>query len=109
MFLVHDRYLGEAFLYITYAFFTGLLLFCFCGPLRRLGGDTFLVSVVLLRLSVLTDALQGLWPNSYETVQIFEEGSGFSGLPPGSVSGAITSVPRRPPLSNTDRFTSSTR
>ena len=23
MFLVHDRYLGEAFLYITYAFFTG--------------------------------------------------------------------------------------
>ena len=32
MFLVHDRYLGEAFLYITYAFFTGLLLFRFRGP-----------------------------------------------------------------------------
>ena len=31
MFLVHDRYLGEAFLYITYAFFTGLLLFRFRG------------------------------------------------------------------------------
>ena len=34
MFLVHDRYLGEAFLYITYAFFTGLLLSAFvalCG------------------------------------------------------------------------------
>jgi hypothetical protein len=58
MFLVHDRYLGEAFLYITYAFFTGLLLFRFRGPLRRFGGDTFLVSVVLLGLSVLTDALQ---------------------------------------------------
>ena len=42
MFLVHDRYLGEAFLYITYAFFTGLLLFRFRGPLRRFGGDTFL-------------------------------------------------------------------
>ena len=41
MFLVHDRYLGEAFLYITYAFFTGLLLFRFRGPLRRFGGDTF--------------------------------------------------------------------
>ena len=80
MFLVHDRYLGEAFLYITYAFFTGLLLFRFRGPLRRFGGDTFLVSVVLLGLSVLTDALQGLWPNSYETVQIFEEGFKFLGI-----------------------------
>ena len=80
MFLVHDRYLGEAFLYITYAFFTGLLLFRFRGPLRRFGGGTFLVSVVLLGLSVLTDALQGLWPNSYETVQIFEEGFKFLGI-----------------------------
>ena len=40
----------------------------------------FLVSVVLLGLSVLTDALQGLWPNSYETVQIFEEGFKFLGI-----------------------------
>lgn len=60
MFLVHDRYLGEAFLHITYAFFTGLLLYRFRGPLRRFDGDTILVSVVLLGLSVLTDALQGL-------------------------------------------------
>ena len=80
MFLVHDRYLGEAFLYITYAFFTGLLLFSFRRPFQRFGGDTFLVAVVLLGLSVLTDALQGLWPNSYETVQIFEEGFKFLGI-----------------------------
>ena len=80
MFLVHDRYLGEAFLYVTYAFFTGMLLFRFRGPLRRFGGDTFLVSVVLLGLSVLTDELQWLWPNSYETVQIFEEGFKFLGI-----------------------------
>ena len=57
---------------------------CCCSasvaPLRRFGGDTFLVSVVLLGLSVLTDALQGLWPNSYETVQIFEEGFKFLGI-----------------------------
>ncbi|WP_244276098.1 hypothetical protein [Synechococcus sp. N19] len=31
-------------------------------------------------LSVLTDALQGLWPDSYETVQIFEEGFKFLGI-----------------------------
>ena len=80
MFLVHDRYLDQLFLYITYAFFTGLLLFRFRGPLRRFGGDTSLVSVVLLGLSVLTDALQGLWPDSYETVQNFEEGFKFLGI-----------------------------
>ena len=67
--------------YITYAFFTGLLLFRFRGPLRRFGGDTFLVSVVLLGLPVLTDVLYGLVPpNSYEIVQIFEEGFKFLGI-----------------------------
>ena len=55
-------------------------MFCFRGPLRRFGGDTFLVSLVLLGLSVLTDALQGLWPNSSEIVQIFEEGFKFLGI-----------------------------
>ena len=52
----------------------------FRAPLRRLGGDTSLVSVVFLGLSVLNDALQVLWPNSYETVQIFEEGFKFLGI-----------------------------
>ena len=80
MFLVHDRYIGQSFLYITYAVFTGLLLFRFRGPLLRFGVDTFLVSVVLLGLSVLTDSIQGLWPDSYQTVQIFEEGFKFLGI-----------------------------
>ena len=111
MFLAHDRYLGEAFLYITYAFFTGLLLFRFRGPLRRFGGDTFLVSVVLLGLSVLTDALQGLWPNSYETVQIFEEGFKFLGIAAWLSFWChyVSSASSRPPLSSTDRFASSPR
>ena len=80
MFLVHDRYIGQSFLYVTYAVFTGLLLFRFRGPLLRFGVDTFLVSVVLLGLSVLTDAVQGLWPDHYQTVQIFEEGFKFLGI-----------------------------
>ena len=79
MFLMHDRYLGEAFLYVTYIFFTGLLLLRFRGPLRRFGGEIFLASVLLLGLSVLTDALQGFW-SSYETAQIFEEGFKFLGI-----------------------------
>ncbi|MDA9699889.1 oxidoreductase [Synechococcus sp. AH-736-M02] len=106
MFLVHDRYLGEAFLYITYAFFTGLLLFRFRGPLRRFGGDTFLVSVVLLGLSVLTDALQGCGRIPMRRCRSLRRDSSSLGLPPGSVFGAITSVPppSRPPLSSTNRF-----
>ena len=80
MFLVHDRYLGEAFLYVTYAFFTGLLLFRFRGPLQRFAGDTFLLAVILLGTSVLTDALQGVFPFSYETVQVVEEGAKFLGI-----------------------------
>ena len=80
MFLVHDRYLGESFLYVTYAVFTVLLLFCFRDPLRRFGGDTFLLSVVFLGASVLIDAFQGLFPASYETVQLFEEGAKFLGI-----------------------------
>ena len=79
-FLVHDRYLGEAFLYVTYAFFTGLLLFKFRGLLHRFAGDTFLLAVVLLGTSVLTDALQGVLPFSYATVQIVEEGAKFLGI-----------------------------
>ena len=80
MFLVHDRYLGEAFLYVTYAFFTGLLLFKFRGPLQRFAGDTFLLAVILLGTSVLSDALQGVFPFSYETVQVVEEGAKFLGI-----------------------------
>ena len=80
MFLVHDRYLGEAFLYVTYAFFTRLLLFKFRGPLQRFAGETFLLAVILLGTSVLTDALQGVFPFSYETVQVVEEGAKFLGI-----------------------------
>ena len=80
MFLVHDRYLGQSFLYITYSVFTVLLLVCFREPLKRFAGDSFLLSVVLLGSSVLIDAFQGIFPDSYETVQLFEEGAKFLGI-----------------------------
>ncbi len=77
MFLVHDRYLGQLFLYVTYTVFTVLLLVCFREPLKRFAGDSFLLSVVFLGSSVLIDAFQGIFPASYETVQLFEEGAKF--------------------------------
>ena len=73
MFLVHDRYLGESFLYVTYAVFS-VLWVRFRGALRRFGGDSFVLAVILLGSSVLIDAFQGVFPASYETVQLFEEG-----------------------------------
>ena len=80
MFLVHDRYLGQSFLYVTYAVFTALLLLCFREPLQRFGGDSFLLSVIFLGASVLIDSFQGVFPASYETVQLFEEGAKFLGI-----------------------------
>ena len=80
MFLVHDRYLGESFLYVTYAVFSVLLLVRFRGALRRFGGDSLVLAVILLGSSVLIDAFQGVFPASYETVQLFEEGAKFLGI-----------------------------
>ena len=80
MFLVHDRYLGQSFLYVTYAVFTALLLLRFRAPLHRFGGDSFLLSVIFLGASVLIDSFQGIFPASYETVQLFEEGAKFLGI-----------------------------
>ena len=92
MFLVHDRYLGEAFLYVTYAFFTGLLLFKFRGPLQRFAGDTFLLAVTLLGASVLADALRGCFSFRTRGFRCWRKGSNFSALRPGWLSGAITSM-----------------
>ena len=80
MFLVHDRYLGESFLYVTYAVFSVLLLVRFRGALRRFGGDSFVLAVILLGSSVLIDAFQGVFPASYETVPLFEEGAKCVGI-----------------------------
>ena len=80
MFLVHDRYLGQSFLYVTYSVFTVLLLICFREPLKRFAGDSFPLSVVFLGASVVIDAFQGIFPVSYETVQLFAEGAKFLGI-----------------------------
>jgi hypothetical protein len=94
MFLVHDRYLGEATLYITYTVFSVLLLVCFRKPLRRFGGDSFLLSVLLLGGSVLIDALQNYLPFPLQRSNSLRRGSSCSGLPLGWVFGANTSLVR---------------
>jgi len=55
MFLLHDRYIGSSFLYSLYAIFALLILFRFRAQVQALGGGSFLLAVVLIGLSVVTD------------------------------------------------------
>ena len=80
MFLLHDRYIGSSFLYSLYAIFALLILFRFRAQVQALGGGSFLLAVVLLGLSVITDQLQELIPIDYATLQLFEEGAKFLGI-----------------------------
>lgn len=84
MFLLHDRYIGQAFLYVVYAIFAFLIVFRFREQLIQNGGEIFILAATLLAFSVLTDKFQRdlvyILPVKYETIQIFEEGVRFLGI-----------------------------
>ena len=84
MFLLHDRYIGQTFLYIVYAIFAFLIVFKFRDQLVKIGGEIFILAVTLLAFSVLTDKFQfdigDIMPIKYETIQLFEEGVKFLGI-----------------------------
>lgn len=84
MFLLHDRYIGQTFLYVVYAIFAFLIVFKFRDLLLKNGGEIFILAATLLAFSVLTDKFQrdiaDIMPISYETIQIFEEGVKFLGI-----------------------------
>jgi len=80
MFLLHDRYVGSAFLYSLYAIFALLILFRFRAQVSALGGGSFLLAVALLGTSVVIDQLQEVIPVPYTTLQLFEEGAKFLGI-----------------------------
>ena len=84
MFLLHDRYIGETFLYIVYGIFAFLIVFRFREQLLKNGGEIFILAATLLAFSVLTDKFQrdlvDILPLRYETLQIFEEGVKFLGI-----------------------------
>lgn len=79
MFLLHDLYISQHFLYAVYAVFAILILFRYRPIVVALGGPVFLAAVALLGFSVLCDELQEVLPFPYQTVQIFEEGAKFLG------------------------------
>ena len=84
MFLLHDRYIGQTFLYIVYAIFAFLIVFKFRDLLLKNGGEVFILAATLLAFSVLTDKSQrdigDITPIKYETIQLFEEGVKFLGI-----------------------------
>ena len=84
MFLLHDRYIGQTFLYVVYAIFAFLIVFRFREQLIKNGGEIFILAATLLAFSILTDKFQrdivDILPVKYETTQIFEEGVKFLGI-----------------------------
>ena len=84
MFLLHDRYIGQTFLYVVYAIFAFLIVFKFRDQLLKNGGEVFILAATLLACSVLTDKFQrdiaDIIPIKYETIQLFEEGVKFLGI-----------------------------
>ena len=84
MFLLHDRYIGQTFLYVVYAIFAFLIVFKFRDQLLKNGGEIFILAATLLASSVLTDKFQrdiaDIIPIKYETIQLFEEGVKFLGI-----------------------------
>lgn len=80
LFLLHDRYIGQEFLYISYAIVALIILLRFRQLIVQVDVVSFLVSVLLLGLSILSDKLQLILPVEYSTVQLFEEGFKFIGI-----------------------------
>ena len=83
MFLLHDRYIGQTFLYLIYILFSFLVATRYRKQLMASKGELFLLSVALLGTSIWIDLLQPVerdQPVVYMLSQLFEEGAKFLGI-----------------------------
>ena len=80
MFLLHDRYIGQTFLYVVYMVFAALIAMRYRRQLMASRGELFLLAVALLGASIGIDQFQRDLPFKYETVQLVEEGAKFLGI-----------------------------
>ena len=80
MFLLHDRYIGQTFLYLVYVVFAALIATRYRRQLMASQGELFLLAVALLGSSIGIDQFQLALPFDYETVQLVEEGAKFLGI-----------------------------
>ena len=83
MFLLHDRYIGQTFLYVTYAIFAALIAIRYRRQLMASRGEIFVLSAALLGASIGIDQIQPSeidHPMAYRTYQLLEEGAKFLGI-----------------------------
>jgi len=80
-FLLHDRYLGQDFLNLSYLAITILLLVRFRRTLKKIGFFNLIISILFLGLSVFFDGvIQQIFNQSYDLTQLIEEGFKFIGI-----------------------------
>ena len=80
-FLLHDRYVGPDFLYLTYLAISIFLLIRFQKILKKIGFFNLLIAILFLGLSVFFDGvIQNIFNQSYEFTQLIEEGFKFIGI-----------------------------
>tara|TARA_Y100001968_G_scaffold284729_1_gene284227 strand:- start:488 stop:1096 length:609 start_codon:yes stop_codon:yes gene_type:complete len=80
-FLLHDRYIGPDFLYITYSILGIYILIKFRKLILDIDFLPFIISVFFLALSIIFDKfIQQLFANNYTNIQIMEEGFKFIGI-----------------------------
>ena len=80
LFLLHDRHVGQNFIYITYGILTIFILISFYKLIIRFDSLAFIVSSMFLGLSILSDKFQESFFISYSTMQLYEEGFKFIGI-----------------------------
>ena len=81
LFLLHDRYIGQDFLNLTYLAISIFLLVRFRKILKIIGLFNLLISILFLGLSVFFDGvIQQIFNQNYEFTQLFEEGFKFIGI-----------------------------
>ena len=81
LFLLHDRYLGQDFLNLTYLSISIFLLVRFQRILKNIGLFNLIISILFLGLSIFFDGvIQQIFNQSYELTQLIEEGFKFLGI-----------------------------
>ena len=80
-FLLHDRYIGQDFLNLTYLSISIFLLVRFRKILKEIGLLNLIISILFLGLSIFFDGvMQQIFNQSYELTQLIEEGFKFLGI-----------------------------
>ena len=81
LFLLHDRYVGQDFLNLTYLSISIFLLVRFQRILKNIGLFNLIISILFLGLSIFFDGvIQQIFNQSYELTQLIEEGFKFLGI-----------------------------